>query len=322
MSGKKRGANQMKASADAHRPKAEPATPPAAPAAARRKKSPLMKRGRSSPLAILAAFLLYRKFNPTPPKQLPPKPLEQEKQWTSLVDGEPHVDDAQAVPRQRAAHRGDDGQHEGPGHDQGRARRRPHHRRPHAEVHDKTPEGRRRVRQPDRRPPGKSREGIAIAAHYDSKKLADVPASWAPTTPPRPSSSCSSSPASSRPMPDRELTYYFIFFDGEEAFLKDWNDWERETKDPSKPDHLYGSRHFVKKMEDEGYPVKALVLLDMVGDKDYSLIEYSTTSRPSSSRSSRRRRRRRSASTSSCSRRRTSRTTTCRSSTRRSRSST
>ena len=81
------------------------------------------------------------------------------------------------------------------------------------------------------------------------------------------------------PGADRDLTYYFIFFDGEEAFRFDWRSWERRAR--RRPaDNTYGSRHFVRKMEEEKYAVKALVLLDLVGDKDYSLVEYPTEFSP------------------------------------------
>ncbi|MBL4771465.1 MAG: M28 family peptidase [Planctomycetes bacterium] len=61
----------------------------------------------------------------------------------------------------------------------------------------------------------------------------------------------------------RHVTYRFIFFDGEEAVRFDWQD----------PDNTYGSRHhaheFSKKRGFE--KLKAVVLLDLVGDKDLRL---------------------------------------------------
>ncbi|PYV44463.1 MAG: peptidase M28 [Acidobacteria bacterium] len=55
---------------------------------------------------------------------------------------------------------------------------------------------------------------------------------------------------------------WFVFFDGEEA-QRDWT----ET------DSLYGSRYFVEKLKGDGTAgkVKAMILLDMVGDKDLVL---------------------------------------------------
>lgn len=60
----------------------------------------------------------------------------------------------------------------------------------------------------------------------------------------------------------RATAIWFVFFDGEEA-QKAWT----ET------DSLYGSRQFVEKLETEGEArkVKAMILLDMIGDKDLVL---------------------------------------------------
>lgn len=61
----------------------------------------------------------------------------------------------------------------------------------------------------------------------------------------------------------RPVTYRFIFFDGEEAVRFDWVN----------PDNTYGSRHhaheFSKKADFER--LKAVILLDLVGDKDLRL---------------------------------------------------
>lgn len=55
---------------------------------------------------------------------------------------------------------------------------------------------------------------------------------------------------------------WFVFFDGEEA-QREWT----ET------DSLYGSRYFVEKLKAEGQvqTIKAMVLMDMVGDRDLRL---------------------------------------------------
>jgi glutaminyl-peptide cyclotransferase len=55
---------------------------------------------------------------------------------------------------------------------------------------------------------------------------------------------------------------WFVFFDGEEA-QKSW----------SETDSLYGSRHFVEQLEatGEGKRITAMILLDMIGDRDLVL---------------------------------------------------
>ncbi|HYK88606.1 MAG TPA: M28 family peptidase [Acidobacteriota bacterium] len=60
------------------------------------------------------------------------------------------------------------------------------------------------------------------------------------------------------------LDYWFLFLDGEEAFV-DWSTF----------DSTYGSRHLARRWKQEGVAarVKALILLDMVGDKDLGLLK-------------------------------------------------
>jgi glutaminyl-peptide cyclotransferase len=54
-----------------------------------------------------------------------------------------------------------------------------------------------------------------------------------------------------------KLTYWIVFFDGEEA-LRNW----------SQTDSLYGSRHFVQKLTADGVlsRIRAMILVDMIGD--------------------------------------------------------
>jgi Zn-dependent M28 family amino/carboxypeptidase len=63
---------------------------------------------------------------------------------------------------------------------------------------------------------------------------------------------------------------WFVFFDGEEA-QREW----------SETDSLYGSRYFVEKLRTDGQTqaVKALVLMDMIGDRDLKL-ENDSSSTP------------------------------------------
>lgn len=66
------------------------------------------------------------------------------------------------------------------------------------------------------------------------------------------------------------------FFDGEEAVLPDWNDGEMQL---GLKDNTYGSRFFAENLVKgfaglsfEGIPVKAAVIIDMVGHKDQNLM--------------------------------------------------
>ncbi len=61
----------------------------------------------------------------------------------------------------------------------------------------------------------------------------------------------------------RDVTYRFLFLDGEESIAPEWVD----------PDNTYGSRHHTQELRRTGKHrnVKACVLLDMVGDKHLRL---------------------------------------------------
>jgi glutaminyl-peptide cyclotransferase len=234
-------------------------------------------------LAILVLWALWRKWNPPLPPRLPPKPIEQEKaDWTSTVDGPrmwsmlkrfldqgPRVAGTPGSLKAQAMIKAELG---AAGITDIREQK----------FTEKTPVGDVNFANIIGVLPGKRREGIAIAAHYDTKDLKELP------------NFVGANDAASAVVVvfelarklkaqagERDLTYYFVFFDGEEAFRFDWTDdpgsmephanWERET---GQPDNTYGSRYFARKMRDEDtYPVKALVLLDMVGDKDYSLAQ-------------------------------------------------
>ena len=55
-----------------------------------------------------------------------------------------------------------------------------------------------------------------------------------------------------------DLTYWLVFFDGEEAVREQWTD----------TDSIYGSRHLVQKLSSDGElgRVQAMILVDMIGD--------------------------------------------------------
>jgi Zn-dependent M28 family amino/carboxypeptidase len=73
-----------------------------------------------------------------------------------------------------------------------------------------------------------------------------------------------------------KLTYWFVFFDGEEAFCLDWDECTNPNPaDPKNPlpDHTYGSRRYVSQLtaSNELKRVRGLILLDMVGYKNLQL---------------------------------------------------
>jgi Zn-dependent M28 family amino/carboxypeptidase len=106
--------------------------------------------------------------------------------------------------------------------------------------------------------PGRRTERIAIASHYDTKLFRDIRFVGA-------SDGASSTAALlelARALKGRqnEFTIELLFFDGEEAVV----DWNRNN------DNTYGSRYYVDAAQRAGTlkGLRALVLLDMIGDKD------------------------------------------------------
>ena len=106
--------------------------------------------------------------------------------------------------------------------------------------------------------PGRRAERIALASHFDTKLFRDIRFVGA-------SDGASSTAALlelGRVLKARqnEFTIELLFFDGEEAVV-DWNRGE---------DNTYGSRHYVRAAQQDGSlrGLQALILLDMIGDKD------------------------------------------------------
>ena len=112
--------------------------------------------------------------------------------------------------------------------------------------------------------PGKRADRLLITGHYDTKRSKDFKFVGA--------SDGGSSGAMlielARVLKDqpRELTYELVWLDGEEAVCWDWY----ECGKPGAPDNTYGSRHYVQTGLKDGSlkTARAMVLLDMVGDRD------------------------------------------------------
>lgn len=67
-----------------------------------------------------------------------------------------------------------------------------------------------------------------------------------------------------------DLDYWFLFLDGEEAFIE-WSTF----------DSTYGSRHLARRWKQEGVvdKIKALILLDMIGDKGLDIMKETNSTR-------------------------------------------
>lgn len=124
--------------------------------------------------------------------------------------------------------------------------------------------------------PGRRTDRILITGHYDTKLFRDfvfVGASDA-------ASSAAMLIELARVLKTRphEFTYEFIWFDGEEAVCKDWDECGR----PGAPDNTYGSRYYVDaaKKANALASIRAMILLDMIGAKDLKLRKDTDISTP------------------------------------------
>ena len=126
---------------------------------------------------------------------------------------------------------------------------------------------------------GEKPEIVLITGHYDTKLQAGFVGA---------NDGCSSAAAvletarvlsKTRP----EYTLWFVLFDGEEAVV-DWNAMDGK-------DNTYGSRHLASKLKADGTlnRVKALVLYDMIGDKDLDIKREGESTRGWLTQSGRRR---------------------------------
>jgi hypothetical protein len=117
--------------------------------------------------------------------------------------------------------------------------------------------------------PGESGDLIIISSHYDTKyykKFRFVGANDGGSSTGTVLEMARVMAASKRKPP---FTYWFVFFDGEEAFCDSWD----ECSKPGEPDNTYGSRHYVAQLSDKNElkRVRAMILLDMMGYKNLEL---------------------------------------------------
>jgi glutaminyl-peptide cyclotransferase len=109
--------------------------------------------------------------------------------------------------------------------------------------------------------PGKRKERIAIASHFDTKLYREFRFVGANDG----ASSTAALLELGRVLKQRanEFTIELLFLDGEEARMPEWRG----------NDNTYGSRHYVQAAQKDKSlsTLKALVLLDMIGDRDLKI---------------------------------------------------
>ena len=117
--------------------------------------------------------------------------------------------------------------------------------------------------------PGESKDVIIVSSHYETKYYKDMKFVGAND----PGSSVATLLEIGRVLgarqPKPKMTYWLVFFDGEESFCEGWD----ECSKPGAPDNTYGSRHYVAqlKKKNELARVRAMILLDIMGYKNLEL---------------------------------------------------
>src|SRR6267378_3112920 len=144
------------------------------------------------------------------------------------------------------------------------------------EFHATTPIGERKMVNVTAELPGESNDAIIISSHYDTKYFKDIKFVGANDG----GSSTGALMEIARVLAAKKqkpkMTYWFVFFDGEEAFCFDWDECHNPNPaDPKTPlpDHTYGSRRYVAQLteKNELKRVRAMILLDMMGYKNLRL---------------------------------------------------
>ncbi len=139
-----------------------------------------------------------------------------------------------------------------------------------------TPVGERKMVNVTAELPGESSDVIIISSHYDTKLIKDFKFVGANDAGASTGALIELARVLAGNKTKPRLTYWFVFFDGEEAFCFDWDQCHNPNPaDPKTPlpDNLYGSRHYVAQLieKNELKRVRAMILFDMMGYKNLRL---------------------------------------------------
>jgi hypothetical protein len=137
-----------------------------------------------------------------------------------------------------------------------------------------TPQGKVKMKNIIAELPGEAAGVIAIASHYDTKLFKQFAFVGANDGGSSTGALVEIARVLAADKTPRKFTYQFVFFDGEEAFCAEWS----QCLDGK--DNTYGSRHMVERLraEKKTDQLKALILLDMVGDKDLQILREENSS--------------------------------------------
>ncbi|MCM3870868.1 MAG: M28 family peptidase [Pyrinomonadaceae bacterium] len=132
-----------------------------------------------------------------------------------------------------------------------------------------TPVGEKKMANITAEIPGESQDVVIVSSHYDTKLYENMQFVGAND----PGASVGTLIELGRVLSSNgrkpRLTYWLVFFDGEESFCEGWD----ECAKPGAPDNTYGSRHYVSELRNKNQldRVRALILLDMMGYKSLEL---------------------------------------------------
>jgi len=144
------------------------------------------------------------------------------------------------------------------------------------EFHPTTPLGERKMANVTAELPGESSDVIIISSHYDTKYFKDFKFVGANDGGSSTGALLEIARVLAASKQKTRLTYWFVFFDGEEGFCKEWDDcFNPNPAEPATPlpDNTYGSRRYVANLieKNELKRVRAMILLDMMGYKNLRL---------------------------------------------------
>src|SRR5437763_2184487 len=130
-----------------------------------------------------------------------------------------------------------------------------------------TPQGPKQMVNVTAELPGQSQDVIVIGSHYDTKPFKEFRFVGANDAGSSTGTLLELARALSKEKP--RLTYWFAFFDGEEAFCHEWD----ECGKPDAPDNTYGSRRYVAHLKEQNQlgRVRAMILRDIMGSNDLPL---------------------------------------------------
>jgi len=144
------------------------------------------------------------------------------------------------------------------------------------EFHPMTPQGEKKMVNVTAELPGESSDVIILSSHYDTKYFKEFKFVGANDAGSSTGALMEIARVLAAQKTKPKFTYWFVFFDGEEAFCTEWEDCHNPNPaDPKNelPDNTYGSRHYVSQLvaKDQLKRVRAMILLDMMGYKELQI---------------------------------------------------